>query len=94
MAGVNHLHSDEPQPNLRRRRSRQQLAKGAASVEYLALTMVARGRGAPAMVRRGAPTSGSCRGTGTLTRGHPLSLVVGAAMPRRRIRRRRRAAPR
>ena len=30
MAGVNHLHSDEPQPNLRRRCSRQQLAKGAA----------------------------------------------------------------
>ena len=38
------------------------------------VTKVARGRGAPAMVRRGAPTSGSCRGTGTLTRGHPLSL--------------------
>ena len=34
MVGLNHLHSDEPQPNLRRRRSRQQLAKGAASVEY------------------------------------------------------------
>ena len=32
MVGLNHLHSDEPQPNLRRRRSRQQLAKGAASV--------------------------------------------------------------
>ena len=30
MAGVNHLHSDKPQPNLRRRCSRQQLAKGAA----------------------------------------------------------------
>ena len=58
------------------------------------VTKVARGRGAPPMAWRGAPTSGSCRGTGTLTRGHPLSLVVGAAMPRRRIRRRRRAAPR
>ena len=34
MAGINHLHLDEPQPNLRRRCSRQQLAKGAASVEY------------------------------------------------------------
>ena len=31
MAGINHLHSDEPQPNLRHRCSRQQLAKGAAS---------------------------------------------------------------
>ena len=30
MAGINHLHSDEPQPNLRHRCSRQQLAKGAA----------------------------------------------------------------
>ena len=30
MVGLNHLHSDEPQPNLRRRCSRQQLAKGAA----------------------------------------------------------------
>ena len=38
--------------------------------------------GAPAMIWRGAPTSGSCRGTGTLTRGHPLEPGRRTSAPR------------
>ena len=89
MAGINHLHSDEPQPNLRHRCSRQQLAKGAAGRRLTVAkgaAIAAAGSSLPAVwastalssgrvVVRGADVTGGKRGAA----GRPVRAVKPTA---------------